>query len=81
MASKKKTKKKVNSKVISNTNDLFVEMSSGVPASDFGAPAEYTWTVCDAKSQPGAFVTGLIGGTMMGSLAAVFTLLAVRLFT
>lgn len=78
MAKKKVTKKA--KKVAPETNDLFVEMSSGAPTVDPVA-REYVWTLSDTKSQPGAFVTGLIGGAMVGSLAAVFTLVLVRLFT
>lgn len=86
MATKKKVQKKavgkkVNSKVVAPTNDLFVEMSSP-EAVDPSVQAEYNWRAYTPEEFPASvFVTGLIGGAMLGAISALAVLLLARLFS
>lgn len=77
----KKAKKKVNSKVVAPTNDLFVEMSSGVPAVEPAVQAEYTWkTHYGEAPDQSLFATGLLCGTLLGFAIAATGVILDRLF-
>lgn len=71
--------------------DLFVEMSSRLPAVDLGYQTEpalqttpygdYSWRITSKEDASTTnFVIGLVGGTMLGTLAALSAAILFRLF-